>query len=269
MKRKITLLFVLTALMTSPLLFNPAVKAQTAGTFTCVYTTTATGGYTPKNCLAAWIETSAGTFVKTKFKYCSSGNLDHLATWTGKSGQNVVDALTGSTRTANGLMTLVWNGTDVAGTLVADGTYKVWIEFAFASSLTTGKIVQSFSFTKGATADHQAPANLTNLTGITTDWVPASGAGIDNLEAKPEFTVSPNPVTNLSMIKYTLKEFSDVTVSLYDITGKLVYVLLDDNQTAGNYSLPISTQGNLKPGVYLIKINTGKTQQTQRVLVSE
>ncbi|MEI8201433.1 MAG: T9SS type A sorting domain-containing protein [Bacteroidota bacterium] len=264
MRKKITFSLAILALF-----FSVGLSAQTAGTLTCVYTTVSSGGYTPKNCLAAWIETSSGTFIKTKFKYCSSGNYDHLATWTGKSGQNVVDATSGSTRTANGLMTLVWNGTDVSSALVADGTYKVWIEFAWASSLTTGKTVQSFSFTKGATADHQAPADLTNLTGITLDWAPASGAGIEDQQAKPAFTVAPNPVTNQSMIKYSITEFSDVTVSLYDISGRLVDVLLDDNQTAGNYSLPLSSKGNVKAGVYLVKINTGKTQQTQRIIVSE
>jgi len=268
MKKKITFILLVVILMISPVFLNQDLYAQTAGTFTCSYTTVSTGGYTPKNVIAVWIETNSGTFVKTKLKYCSNGNLDHLATWTGKSGLNVVDAITGSTRTANGAMTFVWNGTDVSATLVADGTYKVWIEFAWASSLTTGKTVEPFSFTKGATADHQTPVSSANITGITLDWVPA-GVGIIEKQDKEIFSVSPNPINNQTTINYSLIDLSDVTISLYDVTGKLMTVLSDGNQNAGNYSLPLNLKAKVKPGVYFVKMNTGKTQHTERVLLLE
>lgn len=262
MKKLITASLILIALILNANLSS----AQTAGTLTCAFTTVSTGGYTPKNCLAAWIETSSGTFIKTKFKYTSNSNVDHLATWVSKSGQNVVDAITGSTRTTNGLLTLTWNGTDVSSAIVTDGTYKVWIEFAWASSLTTGKTVQSFSFTKGATADHQTGTATANLTGITLDWVPNT-VGINENPDQKAFMVYPNPVTNLSSIIYTINELSDVTISLYDISGKLVKVLTDENQKAGSYSVAINNYIKLKSGIYFVKMNTGKEQYSQRILV--
>ena len=265
MKRKITFLGFTWILFTGVLFLIGSSYAQTTGTLTCTFSTTSTGGYTPKNCIAVWIENSSGTFIKTKIKSCSSGNYDHLTTWTGKSGQSVVDATSGGTRSANGALNFSWNGTDVSSTLVADGPYKVWVEFSWASS---GKIVQSFSFTKGTSIDHQTPADLTNLTGIILDWNPST-IGIDENKSNIGLTVSPNPITNQGMIKYHINEFSDVTISLYDLTGKLVYVLFDDNQTAGNYCLPLSSKGNIKSGAYFVKINTGKTQHTERILVIE
>jgi hypothetical protein len=135
--------------------------------------TTSSGGYSPKHLVAIWIENSTGTFIKTKVKYSSSSNYDHLGNWTGKSAQNTVDATTGATLNTHGTVTFTWNGTNVAGAQVADGIYKVWVEMAWASSLTTGKTTTSFSFTKGTSPDHQTPANLTNFANITLDWVPA------------------------------------------------------------------------------------------------
>lgn len=266
MKQKKLHLMILTAIMISQLFLGSTAKSQTAGTLTCSYTTVSSGGYSPNNCLACWIERADGTFIKTKVKASKSSNFDHLATWTSQpSYNNYVDAVSGNTRT-NGLLTITWNGTDLSTNIVTDGTYKVWVEFAWASSLTTGKTVQSFSFTKGPAADHQTPANMTNFTGITLDWVPL-GVGIDENSDQQNFSISPNPVNASSTINYSLLHTEDVTISLYDINGKLVKVLCDQNQTAGNYSLPLSA--NTKPGVYFVKIYTGRTQHTERILIAE
>ncbi|MEI6123210.1 MAG: T9SS type A sorting domain-containing protein [Bacteroidota bacterium] len=269
MKRKITRSLVMLALIVSPLFFSSGVQSQTAGTLTCTYTTTSTGGYTPENCIAAWIETNSGTFIKTKFKYCKSSDIGHLATWNGKSGGNTTDALTSSTnRTVNGVMTFVWNGTNVSTAIVTDGVYKVWVEFAWAASLTTGKTVQSFTFNKGTIVDHQAPAPTTNLTGITLDWVPL-GVGVAENEASLNFLIAPNPVSSQSTVNYSLVRTSDVTITLYDATGKLVNVLFDGIQDAGNYSLPLLSRVNVKPGIYFVKMYTGKTQHTERIFISK
>lgn len=266
MKNKTIRLITLLTLIISPLLFGTTLHSQTAGTLTCSFTTAFTGGgYGTKYILAAWIETSSDTFTKTKLKY-ASGDYNHLATWTGKSGSNTTDATTGPTRPSPGNLSFIWNGTDVPASLVGDGPYKVWIEMSWAQNLTTGKTVQSFSFTKGSTADHQTPTSTTNFTGISIDWVP-SNVGIVNNNKNEVLSIYPNPINSQSIIKYSLNEFSDVTISIYDISGKLISVLFDDNQAAGNYSLPLSLKA--KAGIYFVKLYTGKTQQIQRILISE
>jgi flagellar hook assembly protein FlgD len=268
MKTKLLQSLLLTALFISPFLFSNTSQAQTTGNLSVSFGTTFTGGsYGTKYLLAAWIETSGGTFIKTKLRYAKSSNLDHLATWTGKSGGSVVDAISSTTRPAPETLTFTWNGTDVSTAVVTDGTYKVWLEMAWGSSLTTGKTVQSFSFTKGVAADHQTGAT-TNFTGVTLDWVPTF-VGIADNQPKETFSITPNPVNSQSTINYSLNELSDVTVGLYDVSGKLVKVLCDENQAAGNHNLPLSLSASVKPGIYFVKMNTGKTQHTQRILVSQ
>jgi hypothetical protein len=155
------------------IIISPTAFSQTTGTLTFSMVTTASGGYSPKHLVAIWIENSSGTFIKTKVKYASTSNYDHLGNWTGKSSQNTVDATTGATLTSHGTVSLNWNGTNVAGTQVPDGTYNIWVEMAWASSLTTGKTTTSFAFTKGTSAVHLTPASTTNFSSITIDWVPA------------------------------------------------------------------------------------------------
>ena len=90
--------------------------------------------------LAVWIETSTGTFVKTKLRYVGGGTDDHLATWgkaagcvnttavTATTGCNVTDATTGATQTTFPSRTVTWDGKNTNGTAngttVADGTYS-------------------------------------------------------------------------------------------------------------------------------------------------
>jgi hypothetical protein len=271
MKRK-NLLTLIAFFVIAFMISTSVLHAQTAGTMTFNFTTASSSSYSPKHCIAVWIENNSGTFIKTKLKMCSNGNLDHLTTWTGKSGSNVVDAITGSTRTTNGALSVVWNGTDVSGTVVANGVYKVWVEFAWGSSQTTGKLFQSFTFTKGATSDHQTPADYTygttgSLTGMTIDWAPAVGV-TENLSSD-KFNIFPNPITSQSAVKYSLTELSDVTIGLYDISGKLIDILVDENQNTGNYNLPLSLSGKVNPGVYFIKMNTGKAEHTSKIFIRE
>lgn len=146
--------------------------SQTTGTFSFSVTTTApSGSYADENLLAIWIESGApaSAFIKTKIRYCSNGNLDHLNTWVTKSGQNVVDAVTGATRTSHGTVTFLWNGTSTNGTVVADGAYLVRLEMAWDRDMSTGKTVNSFPFTKGTSLFHSNPANTGNFLSLVLD----------------------------------------------------------------------------------------------------
>lgn len=118
---------------------NSVSKAQTAGTLTFTYTQTAPSASATKNVMAVWIEDNSGNFVKTRLRYWSNSTNDHLPSWVSKSAQNLVDATTGATRTAStaptafGAKTITWDGKNVSGTLVPDGTYNVYIESSYCN----------------------------------------------------------------------------------------------------------------------------------------
>ena len=153
--------------------FFSSVFSQTIGTLNfSMKTATPSGSYGSNHLLAIWIENSSGTFVKTMVKYAATSKYDHLATWTGKSGKNLVDATSGATLTTNGTITFNWNGTDVNKTQVTDGSYKIWVELAWDKSLTTGKVTTSFSFNKTSAAEHLTPANISYISAVVIDWQP-------------------------------------------------------------------------------------------------
>jgi hypothetical protein len=269
MKTKILQSLLLTALFISPLLFTNELQAQTPGTLTfSVNLTSHNAGYGLKHVSAIWIENASYTFVKTKYRFASGHTLNsHLQVWTANSAGNITDATTGATLTSYTPITVSWNGTNVSTAIVADALYRVYVEFTWDDG-SANHDTTSVKFTKGVTAVHLTPANKTNFTGMTLDWVPTY-VGIADNEQKESFSITPNPVTSQTTINYSLNELSDVTISLYDISGKLVKVICDENQTTGNYNRPLSVNGKVKPGVYFVKMYTGKTQHTQRILISE
>ncbi|OFX16556.1 MAG: hypothetical protein A2033_08400 [Bacteroidetes bacterium GWA2_31_9] len=244
--------------------FSLSIFAQTAGTMTFTVTTNSSSGYSPKHGIIIWLENSAGTFIKTKLKQSKTSNLDHFATWTAKSGSNTVDAVTGNTLLTHGTRTIVWDGTDVAGNIVADGVYKVWVEYAWASSKTTGKLTTSFSWTKGLSADHQTPANFTSgttgyLNNMTIDWVPTISS-VETVSENTEINVFPNPSTGI--INVNFDEATSITVE--NILGSVVYNEKLNNSGSRNMSIDLTGYAN---GIYVVNVINGDKSSKHKVLI--
>jgi len=66
----------------------------------------------------------------------------------------------------------------------------------------------------------------------------------------------PNPFNPTTTIEYSIPEDSDVTISIYDLNGKLIQTLVDDNKTAG-FHKTIWNATNTSSGVYFYKITAG------------
>ncbi len=63
----------------------------------------------------------------------------------------------------------------------------------------------------------------------------------------------PNPFNPVTTIKYSLKFDSYVTMKIYDVTGKLVSIIIDGNIEAGNRQVNFDAK-NLASGVYFYNI---------------
>jgi flagellar hook assembly protein FlgD len=239
-----------------------ALFSQTSGTLSFSVTTTSTGGFSPSHYLAIWIENSSTVFIKTKIRYTNPDDLDHMQTWVTKSGENVVDATTGATLNSHGTITFLWNGTNVAGTLVADGSYFVWLEMAWAASLTTGKTVNSFPFTKGAAEFHSTPANTANLSSIAIDWVPATTAVEGVLENK-DITVYPNPSSGLVNIDFK-DPHDECFVEIMNDDGKVVYNEKLTGVPAGLKTFNLSGNDN---GIYFFRLRFSTNEIVFRVIL--
>lgn len=243
------------SLLTSLLVMFAAswINAQTDGTLTVTATTSsAGGGYAPKNIVAIWIEDSQGNFVKTLLAYAANRKT-HLNTWeasTTAAGSpfNTVDAITGATKTSHATRTCTWNATDINGILVADGTYKVRMELTDKNS--TGNY-SSFTFTKDTNTASLTPSNVPSFASISINWVPLLTGIEDNISSE-NYKIYPNPTTGV----FTITGENITEVQIRNVSGGLVY-------KSSSPDVNISSQPD---GIYLVKITTNKGTITRKIM---
>ena len=133
-------------------------------------TSTYSGRYSPRHILAVWVINSSGAFVKSLNVY-GNNYMSYLTNWKSASSSNKTDATTGATLSSHGSVSCSWNGTNVSGTVVPDGTYKLCMEFTENDA--TGQFA-SYSFTKGSAASSGGTAvtSSSNISLSSLSWAP-------------------------------------------------------------------------------------------------
>jgi hypothetical protein len=131
----------------------------------------------------AWIANEAGTFIKTLRKqgpssFTSSQWGSHCSTWnTARAGSTALDGYTGATASnysgTNSPVILTWNCRDASNTLVPDGNYKFWVQYAEDNGqgpFTTGGLL----WTKGPAASTNTYLDQgANFSKMKVTWTPA------------------------------------------------------------------------------------------------
>lgn len=76
----------------------------------------------------------------------------------------------------------------------------------------------------------------------------------------------PNPFNPATIIEYELKQRGFVKLSVYDVNGKEIEQLVNENKTIGNYK--VKFDGNVLPsGVYFCKMETENFIETKRMVL--
>ena len=86
--------------------------------------------------------------------------------------------------------------------------------------------------------------------------------------APPEIfmTTAPNPVSATTTIRYRLDAPSQVTLGVYNESGILIQVLVNERQQQGTYSVQFNTS-TLSSGIYFVRaINNGQVKQALRIV---
>jgi len=76
----------------------------------------------------------------------------------------------------------------------------------------------------------------------------------------------PNPFNPTTTIKYDLPNTSEVSLIIYDILGRKVKSLVNENQQAGRYELSFNASG-LASGVYVYQLRTEKYVNTKKMIL--
>ncbi len=106
---------------------------------------------------------------------------------------------------------------------------------------------------------------------ITVKYIKLELLGIiKNENSNPEsfklYQNYPNPFNPVTNIKFDIAEESNVKLSVYDISGKEVGVLIDNKMNAGSYEVSFSSR-NLASGIYFFSLNTGSYSEIRKMML--
>jgi len=76
----------------------------------------------------------------------------------------------------------------------------------------------------------------------------------------------PNPFNPTTTIKFQIPKQAFVTIKVYDILGKLVETLVNENKDAGYYDINFDAS-NLASGLYIYKIEAGTFNDTKKMIL--
>ena len=76
----------------------------------------------------------------------------------------------------------------------------------------------------------------------------------------------PNPFNSSSDIRYQISDIRHVRLTVYDLLGREVAVLVDEKKAPGTYEVRFDASG-LASGVYLYRLTAGSFVQTRKMLL--
>lgn len=74
----------------------------------------------------------------------------------------------------------------------------------------------------------------------------------------------PNPFNPVTNIKFTIAERSNVKLTIYDILGRVISTLIDEEKTPGNFEVEFNAK-DIPSGIYLYELRAGSYRQTRKM----
>jgi hypothetical protein len=109
-----------------------------------------------------------------------------------------------------------------------------------------------------------------NVSRWTYTWIGDEVTGVEddeNLVNKFDLQQNyPNPFNPSTKITYSILEPGLVSIKVFDILGRQVAELVNNQQSAGTYTVDFNAQ-NLSAGVYLYKIESGSFQASKKMIL--
>jgi hypothetical protein len=96
--------------------------------------------------------------------------------------------------------------------------------------------------------------------------------GIDHAEIKPDefllFQNYPNPFNPETNIKFRISESGFVTLKVFDILGREVITLVNEEKPAGNYEVEFYAS-SLASGIYFYKLQAGGLSLVKKMILAK
>ena len=155
-----------------------------------------------------------------------------------------------------------------------DGGYD-WhskIEFVATSDTTVYVMLRSQDYEggdNGGGTDRDPSRGEYNLTVTKLDGTPIVITNLESEEVPEGFVLEsnyPNPFNPTTTIDYALPQASDVTLTVFDLLGRRVAVLVNEQQATGRYSVSFNAS-RLASGIYFYQLRAENFVQTKKMML--
>jgi len=133
-----------------------------------------------------------------------------------------------------------------------------------------------FSFMRIRNSHESYPIRNAFLNKAFRSWLVGPGAGTDITEAEaPAVTVLagifPNPFNPVTRVSFSLKQKEHISMRVYDVSGRLVRVLVDEVREAGSYEVVwdgANDRGRATAsGIYFCRMEADEYQKTVKMVL--
>jgi hypothetical protein len=87
-------------------------------------------------------------------------------------------------------------------------------------------------------------------------------------ETSDEIKLYPNPATQNTTLLFNLKNAEEIKITLFDITGKEMMLIVNEEMQKGNQQININTS-KLSPGIYICKIQSDNGERLMKLVVGK
>ena len=111
--------------------------------------------------------------------------------------------------------------------------------------------------------------SYSDILSVTQDWMAVEGDLLPKTYAIHQNY--PNPFNPITTLRYGLPEDAMVNITIYDMMGRIVSTLVNENQSSGYKTLQWNATNDsgqpVSAGVYIYAIKAGNFAQTKKMIL--
>lgn len=142
-----------------------------------------------------------------------------------------------------------------------------------------GNIIHDYSLTSGEAIEINAYGNKIRAGGtygsdyycVELNHILSTGVNLTSSEIPSEFSLAqnyPNPFNPSTKINFDIPKAGFVSIKIYDVLGKEVGILLNEELSTGSYSVDFNGSG-LSSGVYFYRLNADGFTQIKKMILNK
>lgn len=141
-------------------------------------------------------------------------------------------------------------------------------DFSFRWTAPTGGVATIYAAGNAVNNDAGSAGDMGGNTSLALTPLTTTNIRKEGIQVK-SITVFPNPIASRFNIGYNLIQSGNVKVGLYDLRGREVTLLINEEQDAGIKDLTVKLGEDIAAGIYLIKLSFEDKPVQKRLIIKQ